>query len=34
MKVIGPAVLDKMKVIWQAVLDINESDGANGSGYK
>ena len=34
MKVIGQAVLDKIKVIWQAVLDVNESDGASGSGNK
>ena len=34
MKVIGQAVLDINESDWQAVLDINESDWANGSGYK
>ena len=34
MKVIGQAVLDINEVIGQAVLDTNESDGASGSGYK
>ena len=34
MKVIGQAVLNKMKVIGQADLDMYESDWANGSGYK
>ena len=34
MKVIGQAVLDINESDWQAVLDINESDWASGSGYK
>ena len=34
MKVIGQAVLDINESDGQAVLDINESDWASGSGYK
>ena len=34
MKVIGETVLDIMKVIGLAVLDMNESDWETGSGYK
>ena len=34
MKVIGQAVLDINESDWASVLDINESDWASGSGYK
>ena len=34
MKVIGQAVLDVNESDWQEILDVNESDWASGSGYK